>query len=300
MTTAPLPHIDLDTARHLMLPNHYRIGDTIAAMTLRAWVDRNHGGHDWYLAHPNPHIRTLSGFVTTPDAPWQWYDASHAYTPVTGRLRSHVSILDDVNLWLWNDYFHWEGFRLDMAAPMIPMGAPRVLFAPLLEVDYAPERAMSIRFVVELCRALRDVEGFAVLMPPKINPVDRRWINGTNVETIEAGDLAALTMFIGNARVFIGGDTGTSHIAGCFPHVGQVALHDRLNTERHNEREFDHQAKAREKIRRYLVTCPDDGPHYRSTPNKRECRCLFFDHNGWDHRTLDAAVTAVHELLNAR
>jgi hypothetical protein len=287
-------HIDLANARHLLLPNRYRIGDAVAVMTLRHWVDTNYGAKDWYLATPNATLATLSQFVA--GKAWQWYGPEHTIDRTTGRRRDFIETFDDVNLWLWNDYFHWEGFRLDLTVPRMPMGAPRVLFAPLLEVDYAPERAMHIRFVVELCRAMAGEEGFAVLKPRRMNRRDEKMIRATGVDFVSAADTATLAVLIGNADVFIGGDTGTSHIAGTFPHVRQIALHDRLNTERHNETEFDHQREARMKIRQYLVSCPDDGPRYRSTPNKTTAHVIYFDHNGWDGKTLDETVATAHAM----
>lgn len=289
------------TAKHLLLPNRYRIGDSVAVMLLRKWVEDRYGKKDWYLEYPNTVLSTLSRFVVED---WAWYDRRLAYEEDGVTLKEHVEMFDDVNLWIWNDVFYRTGHRLDLHVPEV-QGVPKVLFAPLLEADYSAERTMHPLFVVDVINALKGSD-FAVLMPETINNADARDIEATGAAMISVSTLEEVIVLLGNTELFIGGDTGLSHIAGLFPDVKQVALHDRRNTERHIETIYDHNGQSRRRIREIIgegevrkMYLQSDGynlPHYRSTPNKRGAVEIFFDHNGADGVTLGKVVEAVEKL----
>lgn len=276
----------LRSAPAIRLGNEYRIGDAVAVMLLRKYIDQHFGKKEWYLAKPNAVLSLLSARL--PDEDWDWKTSSTS---------SAIANFDEVNLWLWNDVWYREGFRLDLTPHPSPMQFD-VLFAPLLEVDYSMARAMHSLFVLGAIRALKELTEEAgltlgVLLPPTVGYHDFSRLSLTGATLIRT-DLSSSVDMVGHCRVFVGGDTGLSHVCGCYPHVKQVALHDRSNTEHHNEREFDHQKTSREVIATYTGV----EAQYRSTPNKREgCAEIYFDHGGMDAHTLEQMMEAVKNHL---
>lgn len=282
----PIPDL---TKQHLVFPNKYRIGDSVALATLRAWVESKHGKKDWYEQFDNTTLPILSQFI--PDKP-QWYNV-RLICDEMGRLKEEASEFDDGNLWIWNDVFYQTGFRLDFVADSPRMEPPRILFAPLLEADYSAERCMHMRFAVELIEELKKTDDVTVLIPKDVNNVDLELLGESGAKLLSVPHLPELIRVIAHSGIYIGGDTGLSHIAGCFPSLRQIALHDRANTERHNETDFDHQQRDRE----YIATLSGVEGKYRSTPNKHTCHEIYFDHGGCDGVTIGKVIDAVeHEL----
>lgn len=269
------------TAEHLILPNPYRIGDAVALMTLRAWIEERHGRKRWYLARANATLPILSEFVS---GDMEWLSAEHA--PGT------AEVFDDRNLWLWNDVFYQTGFRLDWQAPATD-SKYRIVFAPLTEVDYGVERAMRMQFVEMIARRLSQIPGSAILLPEHVNRHDLHYLKETGATLIVEPNLRRVITLIGNAEMFIGGDTGLSHVAGCFPGVRQISLHSKEKTDRHNETEFDHLKGDRE----YIEAISGVSAQYRATPNKRDCRDIFFEHGGMDGKSFPAVLRAIDGLL---
>lgn len=269
------------TAEHLILPNPYRIGDAVAVITLRAWVEKRYGKKAWYLSVANNTLPLLSEFVP---GGMEWLPAKAAPEGAT--------VFDDRNLWAWNDVFYQTGFRLDWHVPPTE-GQYRIIFAPLTEVDYGIERVMRMQFVEMIARRLSQIPGSAILLPKYVNRHDLHYLSQTGATLLVEPDLRRAIALIGNAELFIGGDTGFSHIAGCFPSVKQISLHSKEKTDRHNETEFDHLKGDRE----YIEAISGVAGKYRATPNKHSCRDIFFEYGGMDGKSFPAVLRAIDELL---
>ena len=103
---------------------------------------------------------------------------------------------------------------------------------------------------------------------------------------------------IATCRLFIGGDTGFSHVAGLYDNVRQIALHDRANTERHNDPTFDHQRLSRERVIAFarVLGIEVERTEYMAFPNKANVCRILFDRNGSDGRTIEALATAIEDI----
>mgnify|MGYP001584764519 CR=1 FL=1 len=288
MTKREQPNL---SAEHLIFPNPYRIGDAVALMTLRAWIEARHGKKTWYLAQQNDALPILSKFVP---GGMKWFDPNEK--PLTRRhiagAPDDAEVFDDGNLWIWNDVFHKEGFRLDWEAPSTEQRY-RIIFAPLPEVDYGTERAMQMTFVEQVAKRLTNIEGVVVLLPETMSTHDWRRLRRTGATLLTEPSLERAITLIGNCGLFIGGDTGFSHIAGCFPSVQQISLHSKEKTDRHNEMEFDHLQDDRE----YTEAISGVVGMYRATPNKQSCRDIFFEHGGMDGKSFAATMRAIDESM---
>lgn len=268
-------------AKHLVLPNKYRIGDAVALIGLRKWVEGQYGSISWYLEHANNVLPLLSTFVP---GGMEWYDAKSA--------PEDAEIFDDGNLWIWNDVFYQTGFRFDWHVEPTEQRYS-VVFAPLVEVDYGVERAMRMAFVEMLAVRLSQIPGSAILLPEYVNSHDLRRLSRTGATLVMEPNLRKAISLIGNCDLFIGGDTGLSHIAGCFPNVKQISLHSKEKTDTHNETEFDHLQHDRE----YIEAISGVAGQYRATPNKHDCRDIFFEYGGMDGKSFPVVLRAIDELL---
>lgn len=285
MTKREQPNL---SAEHLIFPNPYRIGDAVALMTLRAWIEARHGKKTWYLARENNVLPILSKFVREWD---NLFSMEGQWLPLAS-APSDVEIFDDGNLWIWNDVFYKEGFRLDWEAPQTEQRY-RIIFAPLPEVDYGTERAMQMAFIEQVAKRLANIEGAVILLPESVSAHDLRRFKRTGVTLLAEPNLERAITLIGNCGLFIGGDTGFSHIAGCFPDVQQISLHSKEKTDRHNETEFDHLKDDRE----YTEAISGVAGTYRATPNKHSCRDIYFEHGGMDGKSFAATMRAIDELM---
>jgi hypothetical protein len=275
------------TRTGLILRNSTRIGDSIAVLTLMRWIDERHGRKRWFLVNDAPALVTLASFMEDPPG----------VPPLDIRpieaAPDDAEFVDEVNLWVWNDVWYQTGHGITLQAAPRPLYP--ILFAPLLEADYSIERIMHPRFVLELAERLAiEYPGqAAMLFDSRVNTHDLRSLAGP-LPILIISKLTELVPVLTGSRVFIGGDSGLSHVVGAMPHVRQIALHDRENTEQHNETEFDHLKKDRETI---AAICDVEG-EYRSTPNKHDgLTTLFFDDNGNDGRTLGAVMRAVNGYM---
>lgn len=273
----------------LTLPNKYRIGDSIAVMLLCALINERCGEKHWRLTHPNYMTQTIIPRYMG----MQWEPGTD--------VPEHV--FDDVNLWIWNDIFLRIGHRVDWQPVTDRMPKHRVVFAPLFEADYAAERAMHPHFVRDLAMMLAKEYGdtAVILLPERISYHDFELLRTVPLAKMYVSLPEAIEI-IGNCDLFIGGDTGLSHIAGCFPLVQQIALHDRQNTERHVERKYDHACEHRGEILAVadVLGLGVTDCEYRSFPNKASAACRLFDHGGADGRTLDWVMAEAARLLRVK
>lgn len=283
---------------HYHFPNRYRLGDTIALYDLAAFV----------RSHTDPTVTFSVDPGTATDLPDLELFATEKGLFVPPR--EDATVFDDVNLWLWNDYLRSIDFRVTYEPDPLPERYD-VILAPLLDVEYAFGRSMHLRFVEELIVRLAATYRVGVLIAPDMTLPDRVSLTDA-VFTAPGGDnrdhgagfvfasLRDCFRLAASTSVWIGGDTGLTHFAGHVPTCKVVALHDRANTERHTETEFDHQAGSRSEIRRRIIDLTGEKrfesyrPRYYSGPNRNDgARQILFDRHGCDGVTADAVVSAV-------
>lgn len=278
-------------------PYRYRMGDSIALLTLRRVIERATSPGPWFIGDDRSRstynvLASLAGM-----------DKALALPP-DGSLPDGAVEVNDVNLWIWNNIFRQCGIGLELSvdAPEDPMFT--TVIAPLMGADYATGRIMHPRFVLDLIAAVeRHRDRVCVLIPTDIDMHAYRDLEESGATLVRARLIDAIRI-ISRARLFIGGDTGLSHIAGCFPVPVQIALHDRQNLADHNEKRFDHKREHREVIlahaRELGVALPDGSPvttaEYDSFANKQTpgaLHRLLFDNGGVD----GATVKAVEEIV---
>jgi hypothetical protein len=300
MTPTP-PHAALLTALKIIATNRYRIGDCVALATLRSYIESHRAPNtplpQWSMPDAGD-VALMNTIMTAIGMPGDWETApehpGEAYHP-----------FDDVNLWLWSDVFFRGGYRLPNTPPTCQWSQGKIILAPLAETDYSQERQMHPRFIEELTTGLLDAynDDLLVLVPDNVTMYTYRLLQRTGATLISASLESAIAIASG-CRLFIGGDTGLSHIVGTFGDVAQIALHDRGNTEDwHHEQQRDHKRYAREKIQAIREVIGDDTTNidaieYRSFPNKQSATCLLFDYGGTDGRTVLAVREAAHSHLS--
>lgn len=301
------------THPHLAWRVRYRMGDQIALMTLQSFIDerRRMNGTPpatWY-APDGPAITALATMIDADVAPVHKHSDIPTMTDGDREGKDYY-VVHDVNLWQWNWLFRHIGYRIPMKPDAVAAARHprRVTFAPLMECGYSNERAMHPRFVEDVIAVLADADDAVVIMPHNPALHHRRIIDEACTRhgiAVTSGDLRAVTHTILHSGLFIGGDTGLSHVAGCFDHVRQIAVHDRANTERHIERDYDHQQYARTPIIATATALgiqpPCDGwdaMTYDSFPNKAHATRLLFDNGGIDGVTVRAITHTVERFLS--
>jgi hypothetical protein len=284
--TAPTPTPSLPVnGEPVIFVNRYRMGDSIALLHLANWLRQTCGTTEFYLRFPNAMLTDFWPLFLNGEA-FSFHDEQHA--------PAHAVEFDDINLWMWNDAFYrlreriaeGEGL-LDPCVTFTPTRQRhyRIVFAPLVEADYSAERIMHPRFVTKVAQMIAErFPDDAIIIGDQYSTHDLRMIRETGLPVLVNAPLGEVVNIIGNCELFIGGDTGLSHVAGCFPEVRQVALHDRKNTELHNETEFDHLKTNRTAI--YVLSGLET--RYRSTACKVGTEVLLFDNGGMDDRTASA------------
>lgn len=283
-------------APQIALESRYRIGDAVAVLLMTKLIEQRYGPKQWVLLQPNnifcglfeEYIQAAGNAM--PDI----------LMPRDGQAMQRTLALprlpDDGRLWMWNQVCHQIGFRLDWAPTK--QRPYRIVFAPLPEADYSAERCMHPYFIRDLAQHLSQFPDAVMILPEKPGYHDFDLFREIPIMKIH-GPMRECIEIIGNADIFIGGDTGFSHIAGCFPNVRQIAVHDRANTERHVEREYDHMAEHREFV---LAVCAALGvdvhdTEYRSFPNKRNATCILSDYGGMDGHAMKEALIAMDRML---
>lgn len=282
---------DVTATPRLVWVNRFRIGDAVTAFTLMHLIQERRVmlGFDPAIMHAQDgaYLNALSreiGMVNPVDI--------QPPTP-TAAPPEEATVVDDIMLWHWNYLFRKAGIRLPVRERS---PGPWVIFAPLPEADYSAERAMHMMFVEEMIARLDRRYGadLRVMIPHNPPGVTRELLTRIcatiGAQTIE-GTRKEMIERVATCRAFIGGDTGFSHVAGLYEWVRQVALHDRMNTATHNEREFDHQRFNRERVLAFAESLGivADWSEYYSFPNKPSatCRRVEFDRGGADGITAD-------------
>lgn len=304
ITATTITAQDILDAPTLALPNAYRIGDACAVMMLRKLIEDRCGPKTWVLAQQNRWLNLLTKYAVDEQVrAWQWSVSAHP---------TEVAVpIDDVetyNLWILNDCFYRLGHRVDLA----PRAARHyeIVFAPLTECDYSVERTMHPRFVEELAMHLGKIDAAVIVLVDNPNQHDWHWLRRCGA-TVTFAPLEEAIEIIGNCELFIGGDTGLTHIAGMFPNVQQIALHSRTDTERkiaHSRSEYNEQRGPIMELMAALG-CPVEDCEYRSFPNKRpiagagdatgngaDARAILFDHNGMDGETPKRIVQVMGQM----
>lgn len=283
--------------RHLHFPNRYRLGDTIALYDLASYI--------------RDELDPLLTFSTGPHVgPVGLLEMMASEKGLFVPRKEDDEVFDDLNLWIWNDYLRSIDYRVTYDPK--PLGTdslptrPEIVFAPLLDVEYSFERTMHLSFVCSLIRELPGDRQTVVLVAPDTTISDREVIADVCNESGAVPLDASLEMafrLIGTTDVYIGGDTGLTHFAGHVMSTGVVALHDRGNTERHIEREYDHQRKNRDAIRDHITEMTGEvafesyRPTYYSGPNRNAgARQILFARHGCDGVTLGKVIEAIGEV----
>jgi hypothetical protein len=154
-----------------------------------------------------------------------------------------------------------------------------------MECGYSTERVFHPTFVESVIallspEALPESAIGRVVMPldPSLNTRDVITVacERYGVPIIEE-PLPKLIERMAQTTLWIGGDTGLSHVAGVFPDVVQLSLHDRGNTFRHSFHYIDHQRYSRMVVIELAAAIDIPAPYfgwdaltYRSFPNKGE------------------------------
>lgn len=264
--------------------NAYRIGDAIAAFTLFECVQqfrlkRGRKRARMYVREPE-----FLGALQKEVGLLNQFEFLQA-TPEPPEGVSLV-VADDISLWDWNYIFHTKNIRLPVVDDAAHAQTQEVIFAPLLDCDYAEERAMSIPYVRDIIAALVSEFGSEnVLIVRPYRPcahtaIALQGICASAGVTLISGRRGEIIQRIRHARAFVGGDTGFSHIAGLYPWVAQIALHDRQNTIRHVRGVSDFRQFPRECILSFAQSIGIDADwcEYRSFPNwgtKRAVPAMF-------------------------
>lgn len=288
---------------HVILCNSsgYRLGDSVAALNMMKWIDRNFGKKTYYLEQSRERL----SFIYQMGLDTCTVEELPAVKPIS-ELPDNADATrynDDGHLWIWNDVLWRQGIRSHFALPQECNRSYRVVFAPLLEADYSQERCLRQSFVLDLCQELKRRFGNeAIILRP-----DREsyyvWegfhgIGRQDITTMKA-PLDEAVRVIASCELFIGCDTGLSHIAGCFPTVKQIALHDRGNLETHLE-QGTHDGKGHMRKHEEAVhAITNSWGKYRSFPNKSidNLACILFDHGGMAGDALRKTIRAMNSLL---
>lgn len=270
--------LDVLATDALLLPNRYRIGDTVALLTLMQWIDERVGKKRWAFENLPGSIATLVPLTGYP------------FETVTSGADT-VAVFDDVNLWVWNDLFRKAGYQPTWKADE-GYFAERLFFAPLLQVGYSTGRLMRLRTACEIVERLSEITFVTVVQSPDMtdDDVDRLREAGAGIFGASLADV--IEEVRSDAWCYVGCDTGLSHVVARFPHVRQIALHDRRNTERHQETEFDHLSEHKALIGPIVEQYGTDAERaalesltYDSVPNKDGIETVLFDRHGADGTT---------------
>lgn len=266
---------------HIVFQNEdYKMGDTVALLTICAWIESKYGPKQFYLTGTAKHLPILQQIIT---GSIQFKNAGDA--PGTAKMIDDI----DTMFWYYNDLFQHEGFRL--SAPSY-VGLYPIVFAPLLEVDYHYGRRMSPTFCLELAYRLSlAYPGRVLVLADQLSSHDLEFWRLANCAKVLAAPTAEVCQIIAGARVFIGGDTGLSHIAGCFD-INQVAIYSRQVEEDQRKRDVDKErGQIFEKVSGYRTT-------YNAWPNKRTAHCTqILMERGGTFQTINDTMFAVRYYM---
>lgn len=282
------------TSPEIRLTNSYRIGDTVALLTLMTWIEQQYGPKVWYLENPDTY-----GCFNTIQTLWRFCDRI-GELEIDSAAYDSVPILQDgkPSLWWWNAYFNHIDFRLEFT-PLVnraPLVTAPIIFAPLLTVPYRREREMSPRFALTLAEYLSKLyPGKLLVVADELAPHDLERFRKLEAVTVIAAPLAEVIAAIGGCRLFLGGDTGLSHIAGCFPNVKQVALYSRENRMLHDRWGVTVNKGHTELMER--LTGYRAG--YDAAPSKHadSLEIIYFTNHGDDETTLPATLERVEKWI---
>lgn len=295
-------HMTALASPEIRLPNAYRIGDTVALLTLLTWLERQYGAKTWYIDQPDKYgfrktVETLRRFCPAIDDLTLVFNGCEPPSPVAPARYQTIPTFQDgcPSLWWWNQFFNHQDYRLQFEVRPSMITAP-ILFAPLLTVPYRREREMSHLFCLTLAELLAKMyPGRMAMIVDELHPHDLERFRRIPALQMVSAPLPDVIAAIGQSRVFIGGDTGLSHIAGCFDEVRQVALYSRENRELHDAWEQTTNrmhGEVMEMLTGYRA-------HYDAAPNKHAMNLdvIYFTNHGLDETTLEATLKAVERGL---
>lgn len=191
-----------------------RIGDLVALMICAEYLKRIEG-HRIAFQLMDPVHRALKAevlFAGTVD------EILTEEGPSYGLLDPSAAELHDPGpLWIAATHYHGRHggavvprLNLDPAhytGPALPE-APFVVFHPLFDPPYNEARGMSPAFVRALCERLK-----AAVSDRLIVVTDKPERIGEGFRVVASRELYDLVYLLGHAKVFIGGDTGFTHLA---------------------------------------------------------------------------------------
>jgi hypothetical protein len=270
---------------HIVFQNpEYRMGDTVALLSMCAWIEATYGPKTFYVKSPVGDAPNLQRFRPQGVRVLEFWEASEA-------PKDAGTIADlGVAFWYWNDLLEQEGFRFELESPS--PGRYPIVFHPLLEVDYHDERRMAPIFCLEVAHRLTQrYPGQVLILADGLSSHDLELWRRAKLATVLAAPLADVFELIGSARVFIGGDTGLSHVAGCFAGVRQVAIYSK-------EVEEDKQSEQSD-LGAILEAATGRGTIYNAYPNKprHDCRRLLMSDGGTTGNTVREVIATVREFM---
>lgn len=299
----------------VVLPNTYRLGDSVALLTLMSWLDTAYGIRHRYILLGAHSLSLLLPHIDSPPDVVAVADESVIVQLEKDEDAGRVSVYNDNgHLWMWNDYFAKTEYRLKLN-PIATDRSYRAVFAPLVEADYNQERCLRLPFVRNVARILHNRFGDDLVILRPSEETYHAWAGFHGLArqgyTCLNAPMTEVIRLVAAADLVVGCDTGIAHVAGMMSDVAQIALHDKKNLEHHNERwSFDgdgHKGIARQRVIDNILaaTAPNIARdesllaslEYRSVPNKHsdQLGVILFD-DGGDEQSLRRTVSLVNQF----
>lgn len=136
--------------------------------------------------------------------------------------RKHWQWLDEHNLWIMSPFLRYKQIYSELAHRQSINPKYDVVFCPLIAPDYDVARGMSPRFTVSLIDSIYKIwpNSYIILDANKIQ------IKNAHPNIILSKSFAETFEYIRESKIYIGGNTGTSHYAGGIDHKSMILLYD--------------------------------------------------------------------------
>jgi hypothetical protein len=138
--------------------------------------------------------------------------------------------LKEHNLWIWAPYLRYKGIYTELKDRWENFSKRYdVVFCPVISPEYNPQRGFDIDWSIglfrEICQKYKD--SVFVIDKNKLGLVQRStqdyWMGGLGLWAMK--DFYETFDVIKRSKVFVGGDSGTSHYAGGIGHREMILLY---------------------------------------------------------------------------